>query len=290
MNSRGIILIVVALTLSIATIWLVRGWLLSNQGTQVDIAQQAPAGPQILVAKENMPIGHIVTDDDFELITWPDEDIHDEYLTKESGAQSNLIGSVVRHGLIAGEPITQSRFVNQGQHGYMAAILTAGMRAVTIAVDRTSGLAGFVFPGDRVDLIVTHEVPGPGDQSRFLSETFLMNARVLAVDTRTNDQNGEPEQAKSVTIEVTPKIAERINVVLRMGTISLSLRSITNPDGTISTATSRDEGKPTVSIASRTWDSDVSQVLSPMNSSINGPTIVITRGSSNQDVDIKGSN
>ena len=290
MNSRGIILIVVALTLSIATIWLVRGWLLSNQGAQVAVSQQVSSGPQILVAKNNMPIGHVVTDDDFELVTWPDEEIHDNYLTNESGAQANLIGSVVRHGVVAGEPITSSRFVVRGQFGFMSAILSAGMRAVTVAVDRTSGLAGFIFPGDRVDLIVTHEIEGPNEQARFLSETFLMNARVLAVDTRTDDINGTPEQAKTVTIEVTPEIAERINVVLRMGTISLSLRSITNPDGTVQTATSRDQTLPTISLLSRTWDSDISTALSPMDNSVDGNIIIITRGAVSQSVDIKGSN
>lgn len=289
MNSRGLILIVVALTLSIATIWMVRSWLLSNQSSQVEVAQPVQSGPQILVAKNNMPIGHIVTADDFSLVTWPDEDMHDSYLAEPSGASASLVGSVVRHGLMAGEPVTRARFVAPGQFGFMAAILSPGMRAVTVAVDRTSGLAGFIFPGDRVDLIVTHALPSSGEQERFISETFLQNVRVLAVDTKTDDQNGVPELSKTVTIEVTPSIAERINVVLRMGTISLSLRSITNPDGTTATAISRDQERPIITTLSRTWDSDVSSVLSPMDSSLSGPTVIITRGSTNQEVDIEGA-
>ena len=289
MNNRGLILIVVAITLSLATIWMVRSWLLSNQTTQVAVTQPQHDGPQILVAKNNMPIGHVVTAGDFEFVTWPDDDTHDDYLTKQSNAQTSLIGSVVRHGVIAGEPITNARFVSPGQFGFMAAIISPGMRAVTVAVDRTSGLAGFIFPGDRVDLIVTHQVATIGDQPRFIIETFLQNARVLAVDTKTDDQNGTPELSKTVTIEVTPSIAEGINVVLRMGTISLSLRSITNPDGTTSTAVSRDQQKPVTTMLSRTWDSDVSSVLSPINESHNGPKVIVTRGSNVQAVDIEGA-
>lgn len=290
MNKRGLILIAVAITLSVVTILMVRSWLLSKQTSQVEVSQPRHDGPQVLVAKNDMPIGHIVTANDFELVTWPDEDIHDSYLTQQTNAQSSLAGSVVRHGVLAGEPITRSRFVSPGQFGFMAAILSPGMRAVTVAVDRTSGLAGFIFPGDRVDLIVTHQIASGGEQARFISETFLKNARVLAVDTKTSDQNGEPELSKTITIEVTPSIAERINVVLRMGTISLSLRSITNPDGTQTTATSRDQQRPEISTQSRTWDSDVSSVLSPMDESYSGPTVIITRGSSVQSVDIEGAN
>lgn len=290
MNKRGLILIAVALTLSVATIVMVRSWLLSKQTTQVEVAQVQHDGPKVFVAKNNLPIGHIVTSDDFELITWPDDETHDSYLTEKSNAKTSLVGSVVRHGVLAGEPITQARFVSPGEFGFMAAILSPGMRAVTVAVDRTSGLAGFIFPGDRVDLIVTHQVGNMGEQARFISETFLMNARVLAVDTKTNDQNSEPELSKTVTIEVTPEIAERINVVLRMGTISLSLRSITNPDGTQTVATSRDEQKPIIPKQSHTWDSDVSNVLIPMDENFNGPSVTVTRGSKVQSVDIEGTN
>jgi pilus assembly protein CpaB len=289
MNNRGLILIVVAVTLSLATIWMVRSWLLSNQISVVEAPQTQHVGPQIIIAKNNMPIGHIVAADDFELVTWPDEDVHAGYLTNNSNAQTSLIGTVVRHGVLAGEPITNARFVAPGQFGFMAAILSPGMRAVTVAVDRTSGLAGFIFPGDRVDLIVTHQIVSGNERERYLSETFLQNARILAVDDRTDDQSGSPELSKTVTIEVTPQIAERINVVLRMGTISLSLRSISNPDDTQSTALSRSQEKPVINSLSRTWDSDVSSVLSPMNESYNGPSIIITRGANVQTVDIEGS-
>jgi pilus assembly protein CpaB len=105
------------------------------------------------------------------------------------------------------------------------------MRAITVAVSPTSGVAGFVFPGDRVDIMLTQEVPGGGDGPALkVSETILRNIRVLATDQRTTgiDEEGNPDvrNASSVTLEATPKIAEKIAVAQTIGQLSMSLRSI----------------------------------------------------------------
>jgi pilus assembly protein CpaB len=105
------------------------------------------------------------------------------------------------------------------------------MRAVTVAVSSTSGVGGFVFPGDRVDVVLTQEVKGGGDGAALkASETILRNVRVLATDQRTSAQNaeGKPEvrQFSTITLEATPKIAEKIAVAQTIGQLSLSLRSI----------------------------------------------------------------
>jgi pilus assembly protein CpaB len=105
------------------------------------------------------------------------------------------------------------------------------MRAVTVAVSQTSGVAGFVFPGDRVDLVLTQEVEGGGDGAPLrVSETIIRNIRVLAVDQRINSTDEEGNQVarstSTVTFEATPKIAEKIAVAQTIGQLSLSLRSI----------------------------------------------------------------
>src|SRR3546814_7727853 len=110
--------------------------------------------------------------------------------------------------------------------GFLAAALGPGMRAVTVSGSTTSGVAGFVFPGDRVDLVLTQEVTGDGDSLK-VSETVLRNVRVLAADQRMNrvDEEGKPvvQSASTVTLEVTPKIAEKIAVAQTIGQLSLSL-------------------------------------------------------------------
>jgi len=142
-----------------------------------------------------------------------------------------LIGTVVRNPITAGQPITQGALVGPQDRGFLAAALGPGMRAVTVPVSATSGVAGFVFPGDRVDMVLTQEVQGGGDGPALkVSETIVRNLRVLATDQRVDskDETGATvvKTFNTVTVEATPRLAEKIAVAQSLGTLSLSLRSI----------------------------------------------------------------
>ncbi|QCI80430.1 Flp pilus assembly protein CpaB [Hankyongella ginsenosidimutans] len=116
--------------------------------------------------------------------------------------------------------------VGPGERGFLAAALQPGMRAITISISDTSGVAGFVFPGDRVDLVLTHQVD-QGDRGQIrVSETVLQNVRVLAIDQDVNDREDQPKVGRTVTLEVTPKLVEKIAVMQLIGSVSLSLRSL----------------------------------------------------------------
>jgi pilus assembly protein CpaB len=115
------------------------------------------------------------------------------------------------------------------------------MRAITVGVSATSGVAGFVFPGDRVDLVLTQEVKGEGDGAPLkVSETVIRNIRVLATDQRINarDENGNQVAAPiaTVTLEATPRIAEKIMVAQTIGQLSLSLRSLADSNAELERA------------------------------------------------------
>ena len=152
----------------------------------------------------------------------------------EGGPDSDmtkLLGTVVRNPITAGQPVTRGALVGPNDRGFLAAALGPGMRAVTVPVSATSGVAGFVFPGDRIDLVLTQEVAGGGDGPPLkVSETIVRNLRVLAVDQRITGVNEEGKtEAKpyaNVTFESTPRIAEKIAVAQSIGMLSLSLRSI----------------------------------------------------------------
>ncbi|HEY1935316.1 MAG TPA: Flp pilus assembly protein CpaB [Acetobacteraceae bacterium] len=145
-------------------------------------------------------------------------------------ARSALVGSMVRRSLSVGDILRDSDLMRPGDHGFLAAVLEPGMRAVTIAVDNTTGSAGLIWPGDRVDLILTQSIQ---DTSlplgrRVAAETVLSNARVIAIDQQiiqgaapTNSDNAQ----KTVTLEVTEQEAQRISVAIRLGRLSLSVRS-----------------------------------------------------------------
>ena len=190
------------------------------------------AGPEVLVATKSLPVGTIIDAEALRFQPWPKGLIQPAYYTKDNGADpASLIGTVVRTEITAGQPLTQGALVKPGERGFLAAALGPGMRAITVAVSATSGVAGFVFPGDRVDMVLTQEVKGGGDgESLKVAETVLSNVRVLAVDQTLNsqDENGNAvaKTVSTVTLEVTPKIAEKIAVAQTIGQLSLSLRSI----------------------------------------------------------------
>ncbi len=144
---------------------------------------------------------------------------------------SKLIGTVVRNAITAGQPVTRGSLVGPQDRGFLAAALTPGMRAITVSVNDIAGVAGFIFPGDRVDMVLSQTVTGGGDGPPLkVSETIIRNLRVLATGQATSRQgeDGKPivQSFGNVTFEVTPKLAEKISVAQSLGQLSLTLRSI----------------------------------------------------------------
>lgn len=187
--------------------------------------------PHVLVATKSLPVGTIVGADAYRYQPWPKELIEDAYFLEGKADKEKLVGSVVRTAIAAGQPVTQGSLIQPGERGFLAAALAPGMRAVTVPVSMQSSVAGFIFPGDRVDLMVTQSVTGGGDGDPLkVAETILSNLRVLATDQRTDalGEDGKPviQTYSNVTLEVTPRIAEKISVAQAIGTISLSLRSL----------------------------------------------------------------
>ena len=190
----------------------------------------APTGPEILVATRALPVGTIIAPDSFRYQPWPKDLVQNVYYLKGQADPASLAGTVVRDAVTAGQPLTKGQLVSPGDRGFLAAALGPGMRAVTVPVSAQSGVAGFVFPGDRVDLVLTQSVEGGEGPALRTSETIVRNVRVLATDQRTvsEDAEGKREvkQSATITLEATPRIAEKIAVAQTIGQLSLSLRSI----------------------------------------------------------------
>lgn len=241
-------LLVGALLVAVLTAFMARS-LISGQGAPGAGANSGPAqpppveGPKVLVATRALPVGTILDAQSMKFQPWPAELIENAYFQEGPETDiSKLQGTVVRFAIPAGQPITQGALVKPGDRGFLAAALGPGMRAVTVPVSATSSVAGFIFPGDRVDLVLTQSVDGGGDGPPLkVSETVLRNLRVLATDQRTShdtDENGKTvvNTYSTVTLEVTPKIAEEIAVAQTIGNLSLSLRSIADNAGDLESA------------------------------------------------------
>lgn len=188
----------------------------------------AAPSSRILVAQEKISTGSFIrADKSLAWADWPADKVKSPPFIMESGTKlESFNGAVARREIQIGEPVTSGMLLKAGEGGFMAAVLNPKMRAVSVAVDATSGNAGFIFPGDKVDAIVTHAIPAQVGGDIHVSETFVENVRVLAVDQMLDNPENKAVLAKTVTLEVTPRQAEAVNVAAQMGKISLSLRSI----------------------------------------------------------------
>lgn len=274
MRQRNLIFVVLALLLTVGTIYIARSWLASQR----QVVQEAPKPEHeaisVLVAAHDLATGSFIRPEDLRWQVWPDGQIADNYMLKDKDAPESLSGAVVKLHIAAGEPVTSNRVIKPGDRGFLAAVLSPGMRAVSVSVTPVSGISGLVFPGDHVDLLLSHQVKGTvpkvGDPAGgtaeiadYVTETIQADLRILAIDQSTADVDGKPSLAHTVTFEVTPKQVEAIEVASMVGTLYLSLRGLAGSDTITDDGVASDEPSPSrgVRALSHTWDSDVSPLI-----------------------------
>lgn len=237
MQMKTGILIGVALLLAFATFFLAKVWLDSQRegyrrAATTTKKQKPIPSAEVLVAKINMPAGVRVKREHLEWRAWPKKGVMKTHFVKGDKKIADILGFIVRRGLLAGEPLVKGRVVEQGDRGYMAALLDPGMQAVSIKVRRTSSVSGFIKPGDLVDVLLTMSIRKGGGgrrrrgSSHQVTETILKQIHVIAIDTVTNDQNTKPSAGKTITLQVTPKQAQLFTVSKGAGGLSLVLRSL----------------------------------------------------------------
>jgi pilus assembly protein CpaB len=242
MDKKKVMIMLGLMVVAIGTALAARSMLSGSPAPQVQAALPVivlPKGPRVLVAQRSLQPGTIITNDAINFQEWPKDMVNGAYFVDGKTDMNKLLGTVVRFPITAGQPLTNGALVAPGDRGFLAAALGPGMRAVTITVSEKSGVAGFVFPGDHVDLMLTTAVKIPQNQTQgasadtrdlYATETILKNLRVLATDQSTEQEtnNGKTivHTFHNATLEVTPKIAEKIEVAQQGGALSLVLRSL----------------------------------------------------------------
>lgn len=300
MSVRKIVLVLLALVIAGATVQFTRSVMSQKRVVApVETKPTAPQGTRILVAAGDLPAGTLVQPSHLRWRAWPeDEGLATNYMVEGARTVEEFQGAVVRQGLRAGEPVAAGRLVKPGERGFLSAVLTPGMRAVSVAVNGVSGIGGFVAPGDRIDVLLSQKVRaenGEGNE-RHVAETVLTDVRILAMDQRTDDQKGEVKIAQIATLEVTARQAEAVALAAQLGAVSLSLRSlgVPAPDGvevaaaeslvtTVTDAVTNGAGgaeparpaagpdAPPVQSRSITWDSDLSRAVQNIPGGIPAP-------------------
>ncbi|HLO77272.1 MAG TPA: Flp pilus assembly protein CpaB [Magnetospirillum sp.] len=267
MNLRVVLRIVSVLGLALVAALLLRGMFIASTS-----APPPPPMAAVQVAVAKLPVGTLLKADD---LTWRDvpvAEVQKGDITKGSPAAQKLPGAVVRRAIDEGAAVTDRDVVYPDAPGFLAAALQPGMRAVSVAIDDVSGNAGLTLPGDRVDLILTHSLTtrdsDAGGPPKVASETVLADVRVIAVGQALRIPEAEPANgqqvqssgnARTVTLEVSPRDAESVAVVSRLGQLSLALRSlaVVRPAADADPSAAEAARRP----AEPVWGKDVSQVV-----------------------------
>jgi pilus assembly protein CpaB len=281
MGLRRIIVLLVAVVVAGATAMYARSWIEGQQNNIAVVAAPAPEDVyEVLVADADLPAGTFVKPQHLRWQRWPTDDVPETYVLKGSRTEDAMVGAVVRRSIAEGAPITDGSVVKPGERGFLAAVLAPGMRAVSLPINAESSNSGLIFPGDRVDLILTQALEAAdGASSRRVSETVLRDIRIIAMGVEISDEPGEEtnhERAKTATFEVDPRDAEKIALISELGKLSLSLRSL---------ADGHAEAPPADDEESYTWDLDVSRVLRSDHRLTS--RLLVLRGSEAQNVQLQ---
>ncbi len=184
---------------------------------------------RVLVAGRNIRLGDSVRSKDLKWQAWPTQAAASGYIikSKRPKAVSNFSGAIARAPFLEGEPIKEQKLIKVSEGGVMAAILPAGMRAISTPIREETSAGGFILPNDRVDVIVSRRVQTAGRREEFISETVLRNVRVLAIGQNIEIKDGKKvAKGKTATLELTPGQTETLMLAQSAGDISLSLRSL----------------------------------------------------------------
>ena len=185
---------------------------------------------EVLVAKTEIGLGQIVNRENFRWQQWPQGAVSSGYIQNNRGGKDPvqaLIGSVARAPILKDEPITQNKLVKPGEGGVLAAILPAGMRAISTRIKEETAVGKLILPNDHVDVILIQRRRGKGAAEEFVSDTLFRNVRVLAIGQLIEAKEGKKgADGATATLELTPRQTELLALANSMGEISLALRSV----------------------------------------------------------------
>jgi len=290
--------VLVGVMLSFTVVFGVVAWLSLRPAPAV-VAADAPAPPpppaRVVILAWARPIqaGALIKPEDIVAMDLPAASPPEGTRPDSVQGRSELIGGMVRRNVLAQEPLLAAEVLHPTDGGFLAAVLAPDHRAVSVAVDAVSGTAGLIWPGDRVDVILTQEVAEQATPvgRRTFGETVLKDVRVIAVDQQlahgvTPDVANAGQGNRTVTLEVLPETAERVAVAVRLGRVSLTVRAAVPPrpaatgsDGDVIAVSASTARPPVVQVSApqqtvqapsaaaskpqplTTWGSDVSPAL-----------------------------
>ncbi len=228
--NRNFLVLAIAAVLGIAAVIIANSYLSGVEEVQKRAAEEGRL-VQIAVARVPLDYGATLTAENIRMVSWP------ETSTPAGAFRStrDLIGGegrVVLRPIEAGEPILPGKVTGFGGKATLAELIEPDMRAVAVRISDTAGVAGHVFPGNRVDVFLTRQpkLDGESGETEQITDVVLQNVRVAAVDLDPSEKNSKPKVAKTATLIVDQQGAQKLALAGQVGTLSLALRNPANQD------------------------------------------------------------
>ena len=229
MKKRAFWMLGLAVLLAVASVVVAQKWL-QNQTKPIDTAMQ-PLTAQVVVARVPLDFGSVIRKDHVRVIAWPKDSVPEGAFLTVAEMVGEDENRVALRPMEVNEPVLKSKVSGFGGRASLSAVIAEEMRATTIRVNDVNGVAGFVMPGDRVDVLLTRD-PTQGkrrsrrNNTRLITHILLHNVKVLGIDQDSNDKKDKPAVVKAVTLEVTPYQGQKLVLGQQVGTLSLALRNV----------------------------------------------------------------
>ena len=244
MRGRAIVMLGLAVVLAGTAVFLARNWI-QEQARPIIVQQPAAENTaMVVVASNRLGFGNMVRREHLRLVKWPGDAVPEGAFTSIDAVIGDKEERVVLRTIEVNEPVLESKLSGFGGKASLAAVLAPDMRAVTIRVNDVAGVAGFVLPGDRVDVLLTRDRTGGAGgnvANNLITDVLLQNVKVLGIDQDANEDKDKPSVAKAVTLEVTPQQAQKLALASQLGNLALMLRNITDAEAEqVKTVSTRD--------------------------------------------------
>ncbi|HLH89472.1 MAG TPA: Flp pilus assembly protein CpaB [Xanthobacteraceae bacterium] len=223
MRSSTIIMIAVAAVFGLLAVYVAQSWLNAQSEARLRSIEAQKTKPTatstLVVASRQLRFGNELSAAALREMPWPADAI------PQGGFRS--IKDLLSHGkrvvltaIEANEPVLASKITGEGQRATLSATLREGFKAVTIRVNDVDGVAGFVLPGDRVDVMLSRQL----EKNNAFNDVVLKDVKVLAIDQLADERSDKPSVAKAVTLEVDITGAQKLALASQIGTLELALR------------------------------------------------------------------
>lgn len=223
MRANSLIMLIIALVFGAVAVFFANIWLNNQTSTPVATTTVAPAVVEtstLVVAARDIAFGERLTPETLREIPWPKSTIPDGSYAKIGDLMSDG-GHVVLNPISPNEPVLKWKISGAGARASLSALVGPGLRAVSVRMNDVAGVAGFVLPGDRVDILYTKN----GGDAMSSTDILIQNVRVLAVDQVADQKKSDPVLAKVITVEVTPVDGEKVALAQTTGSLSFTLRA-----------------------------------------------------------------